>query len=245
MIYLTKQELERYDRQLRIFGIKAQERLKSSKVTIVGLGGLGCALALYLTAAGIGTLKLIDREKIELSNLNRQILHWTPDIGKEKTLSALEKLEKLNPEITIETLNVEVDEENVHEIVKDSTLVLDALDNWKTRFLLNKECVRNGIPLIHAGVREFQGQVFVIKPGEGPCLRCLFPQPPKEEEKIPVVGAVVALIAMIQAVEALKLLTGWGKPLIGTLLFYDGIIQNIERIRVRRNPDCPVCGARG
>jgi len=244
MTCLAGKELERYDRQLRIFGVKSQEKLKNSKVTIIGLGGLGCALALYLTAAGVGFLRLVDKEKVELSNLNRQILHWTPDIGREKTLSALEKLEKLNPEITIETLNIEVNENNIHRIVEGSTLVLDALDNWKTRFLLNDECVKNKIPLIHAGVREFQGQVFVIKPGEGPCLRCLFPQPPKEEERIPVIGAVVALIAMIQAVEALKLLTGWGKSLIGTLLFYDGIIQNIERIKVRRNPNCPICGMR-
>ncbi len=244
MGYLSKKELERYDRQLRIFGVEAQEKLKRSRVTIVGLGGLGSASALYLAAVGVGTLRLVDKERVELSNLNRQVLHWTPDVGREKTRSALEKLEKLNPEVKVEVLNIEVNEDNARKVVEGSTLILDALDNWKTRFILNDECIRSGIPFIHAGVKEFQGQVFVVKPGDGPCLRCLFPRSPKEEENIPVIGAVVALIAMIQVVEALKLLTGYGKPLIGTLLFYDGRIQNIERIRVRRNPRCPACGGR-
>ena len=244
MGYLSKKELERYDRQLRIFGVEAQEKLKRSRVTIVGLGGLGSASALYLAAVGVGTLRLVDKERVELSNLNRQVLHWTPDVGREKTRSALEKLEKLNPEVKVEVLNIEVNEDNARKVVGGSTLILDALDNWKTRFILNDECIRSGIPFIHAGVKEFQGQVFVVKPGDGPCLRCLFPRSPKEEENIPVIGAVVALIAMIQVVEALKLLTGYGKPLIGTLLFYDGRIQNIERIRVRRNPRCPACGGR-
>ena len=151
----------------------------------------------------------------------------------------------LNPEINIETLNLGVTEENVHEIIKDSDLVMDALDNWKTRFIVNDACVQDKIPFIHAGVREFQGQVFVVKPREGACLRCLLPKIPKEERDVPVVGPIVGVVALIQTVEALKLLTGFGQPQISTLLFYDARIQGIEKIKVKKSQKCPVCSKFG
>jgi len=245
MNYLSDKEFQRYDRQIKIFGIEAQKKLKKSKVTIIGLGGLGSASATYLAALGVGNLRLVDKEKVELSNLNRQVIHWTTDIGKLKTLSAFEKLSKLNPEINIETLNLGVTEENVHEIIKDSDLVMDALDNWKTRFIVNDACVQDKIPFIHAGVREFQGQVFVVKPREGACLRCLLPKIPKEERDVPVVGPIVGVVALIQTVEALKLLTGFGQPQISTLLFYDARIQGIEKIKVKKSQKCPVCSKFG
>jgi len=183
---LTKLELERYDRQIRMpnIGINGQEKLKSSKIVIAGMGGLGCASATYLAAAGIGELVLIDKEKIELSNLNRQILYWTKDVGKYKVNSAKEKLIKLNPEIKILAIKEEINEDNIKELINGANVVIDGQDNFKTRFIINKACVELKIPFIYAAVQGLEGRLMTIIPGEGPCLRCLIPIDPPEVTKI-------------------------------------------------------------
>jgi adenylyltransferase/sulfurtransferase len=240
---LTELELERYDRQIRIpnFGINGQKRLKSSKIVIAGIGGLGCASAIYLAAAGIGELVLIDKEKVELSNLNRQILHWTKDIGKYKVESAKEKLIQLNPEINILAIKEEINENNAKELINGANVVIDGQDNFKTRFIINKACVELRIPFIYAAVQGLEGRLMTIIPGEGPCLRCLIPIDPPEIATFPVFGAIPALIAMIQTIEAIKIILGIGEKYIGKLLIFDGERNVFNHIEIKRNPNCPIC----
>ena len=241
---LDEAELERYDRQMRIrgFGLEGQEKLKKARVAIVGLGGLGCPTALYLAAAGVGFLRLIDGGHVELSNLNRQVLYRDSDIGRPKAIAAAEKLREVNPHVRIEPLAAYLDEENALDLLGGVDLVLDGLDNWRTRFIVNEACVRLGIPFVHAGVRAFYGQVITIVPGRGPCLRCIVKAVPPEERDVPVIGATSAVIASIQVLEAIKLITGLGRPLIGRLLILDGLEMRFEEVLVRRDEGCPVCG---
>ncbi|MEM2083655.1 MAG: HesA/MoeB/ThiF family protein [Nitrososphaerota archaeon] len=240
---LSKLELERYDRQIRMpfIGINGQEKIKSSKIVIAGIGGLGCASATYLAAAGIGELILIDKEKVELSNLNRQILHWTKDIGKYKVESAKEKLIKLNPEIKIIAIKKEINEENVKELINGANIVIDGQDNFKTRFIINKACVELRIPFVYAAVQGLEGRLMTIIPGKGPCLRCLIPIDPPEVATFPVLGAIPALIAMIQVIEAIKIILGIGEKYIGKLLIFDGERNVFNHVEIKRNPNCPVC----
>ncbi|MEM4699788.1 MAG: HesA/MoeB/ThiF family protein [Candidatus Nezhaarchaeales archaeon] len=237
--------MERYDRQLRIpgFGPEAQAKLRSSSVMVAGLGGLGCAAATYLAAAGVGRLVLVDHETVELSNLNRQVLHWTEDVGKLKVRSASEKLRKLNPEVEVEEVPLRIDEGNVQSLVAKVDLVLDGLDNFKTRFLINEACVRVLKPYIYAGVRGFEGRVMTIVPGKGPCLRCLVPSDPPEPATLPVLGAAPGIAALIEVMEVIKLITGMGEPLVGRLLVFDGLYMTFQEVRVEKRPDCPVCGS--
>ncbi|MCX8204065.1 MAG: HesA/MoeB/ThiF family protein [Candidatus Nezhaarchaeota archaeon] len=237
--------MERYDRQIRIpgFGPGAQARLRSSSVMVVGLGGLGCAAAMYLAAAGIGRMLLVDAESVELSNLNRQVLHWTRDIGRLKVRSASEKLRELNPEVEIEELPFRLSKENVQGLVSKVGLVVDGLDNFKTRFLVNEACVRALKPYIYAGVQGFEGRVMTILPGKGPCLRCLIPSDPPEPSYTPVIGAAPGIAALIEVMEVVKLITGVGEPLIGRLLVFDGLYMTFQEVRVERRPDCPVCSS--
>jgi len=241
---LTEEELTRYSRQIMIpnWNVKGQLKLKNAKVTIVGVGGLGCPVALYLTAAGIGRITLIDKEKIELSNLNRQILHWSVDIGKFKTFSAVEKLSKLNPLIKFESYEEEIEGESIRELIKGSNVVVDCLDNWKARFILNEACVAERIPLVHAGVHSWYGQITTIIPGKGPCLKCILPKTPKEEEKFPVLGVTAGVLGLLEALEAIKIIIGLGKPLVGRMLFFDGETSSLQEAQVQRKKDCPVCG---
>ena len=241
---LAEEELTRYSRQIMIpnWNVEGQLRLKNAKVTIVGVGGLGCPVALYLTAVGVGRITLIDKEKIELSNLNRQILHWSMDIGKFKTFSAIEKLSKLNPLIKIESYEREIEKENIRELIKGSNVVVDCLDNWKTRFILNEACVSERIPLVHAGVHSWYGQITTIMPGKGPCLRCILPKTPKEEEKFPILGVTAGVLGLLEALEAIKIIVGLGNPLIGRILFFDGETSSFQEAKVQRRKGCPVCG---
>jgi len=241
---LSERELERYDRQIMIpgIGIEGQERLKSTTVAVVGVGGLGCPASLYLAAAGFGRIILIDEGRFELSNLNRQIHGWQRDIGRLKVEAAKEKLTALNPDVEVEMQTIKLTEENVDEALGEADIVVDGLDNWRTRFLVNEHCVRHRKPFIHAGVRALYGQMTTIKPGEGPCLRCIFPQNPPEAERFPVLGATPALFAALQVIEAVKLVTGIGRPLVGRLLFFDGEEMRFEIVDVERNQDCPTCG---
>ncbi|MCK4439723.1 HesA/MoeB/ThiF family protein, partial [Candidatus Bathyarchaeota archaeon] len=224
------------------WGIEGQEKLKAAKVAVIGIGGLGCPTSIYLTAVGVGKIILIDNEKFGLNNLNRQILGWQRDIGKSKAKVAKEKLEALNSEIEVEAVVAEITRDNVHNLIGDVDVVVDGQDNWKTRFILNEYCVTRGIPFVHAGVSAMHGQMTTIVPGKGPCLRCIFPKDPPEVEEIPVLGATPALFASLQVMEAIKLVTGMGRLLVGRMLFASGEEMAFETVEVKRNIKCPVCG---
>jgi len=241
---LSPSELERYGRQIQIsgWGMEGQEKLKAAKVAVIGIGGLGCPTSIYLTAVGVGKIILIDNEKFELNNLNRQILCLQRDIGKSKAKVAKEKLEALNSEIEVEAVVAEITRDNVHNLIGDVDVIVDGQDNWKTRFIMNEYCVTRGIPFVHAGVSAMHGQMTTIVPGKGPCLRCIFPKDPPEVEEIPVLGATPALFASLQVMEAIKLVTGIGRLLVGRMLFASGEEMAFETVEVKRNIRCPVCG---
>jgi adenylyltransferase/sulfurtransferase len=242
-LVLNANELERYDRQMIIegWGVEGQEKLKSSRATVIGVGGLGCPICLYLSAAGIGTLTMVDDGKFELSNLNRQVLGWTADIDRLKVESVVEKIRSLNPNVNLEIISEKVNEHNVDDIISGSNVVIDALSNWKARFILNRSCVKQGIPMVHAGIKGFYGQAMTIVPGKGPCLSCVIPGIPPEEPRFPVLGTTPGLLAMVQVTEAIKILLGLGEPLIGRMLIYDGTDHSFMLLDVKRSDTCPVC----
>ena len=241
MSTLSSSEFERYNRQILLFGEEAQKKLKQAKVAIIGIGGLGTASSLYLAAAGVGKLILVDSEKVELSNLNRQILYTTKDVGKYKAELAAKRLQELNPEISIEPIIEKISEDNAGDIIKNVDLVIDGLDNWKTRFIINKECVKQRKPFIHAGIHGMHGQLLDVIPGKGPCLACVVPTPLPEKRPFPVLGTTAGVLGLLQATEAIKILTGYGKPAIGKLIIYDGYEMKFYEIKVRRRVDCSVC----
>jgi adenylyltransferase/sulfurtransferase len=242
-ISLSNNELERYNRQMLLptWGNEGQKRLKAAHVIVAGAGGLGCPAALYLAAAGIGKLTIIDKDEFELSNLNRQILGWQRDLGRYKAEVVAEKLVALNPDITVRPLVLEIDEANIGELIQDADVIVDAMDNWKTRFIINKECVKRKIPFIHAGIFGLYGQLMTILPGKSPCLSCLLPKPPKEISKFPVLGVTPAVFASLQVMETIKLLVGFGETLIRKMLLFDGETMTFTVIRVEKNPNCPIC----
>ena len=240
---LVERDLQRYNRQMLIpnWGREGQLRLKNATVTVAGAGGLGCPASIYLAAAGVGHLRLLDNDCFELSNLNRQILGWEKDIGRPKTTAAKEKLQALNSDIEVEAKQVEITATNVCDLIGGSNVVVDAMDNWKTRFILNKGCVDSGIPLVHAGIQGMNGQITTIIPGQGPCLSCMLPHAPPEVRPFPVMGATPGLSAMLQVMETIKLIVGIGEPLVGKLLLFSGDDMNFSTVQVSRNPKCPVC----
>ncbi len=240
-VNLSDDELIRYDRQIRVFGVDGQIKLKKSKVLVVGIGGLGSAILYYLVAAGIGEIYIVDPESVELSNLNRQIIHTTNDIGKDKTVSARSKLSSLNPEVEIIGIKGYLDEDLGKRFIPVVDVVVDALDNWNTRILLNRLCVKYRKPFIHAGVYESYGQLLVIIPGEGPCLECVFPSRIREEGPFPILGPVAGMLGTMEALETIKIITGYGKPVVGKLILFDGKDMSFTQIEVKRNPKCPVC----
>ena len=241
---LSKEELERYHRQIMIndWGEEGQLKLKEAKVTVAGAGGLGNPASLYLAAAGVGRITIIDNDCYELSNLNRQVLGWQKDIGRPKVDAAREKLCALNPDINVEALKTEITAKNVRDLIRGSNVVVDAMDNWRTRFDLNSGCVEYQIPFVHAGIHGLSGQMTTIVPGEGPCLQCIIPRPPPEIRPFPVLGATPGFFAMLQVVEVIKLILGIGRPLVGRLLLFSGEDMSCNVVQVSRNPDCPVCG---
>lgn len=242
---LTGHEKTRYNRQILIegWGIDGQTNLKSSSVFIAGAGGLGSPVSIYLAVAGVGKIRICDADTVELSNLNRQILHTDARIGEKKVLSAAKTLHALNPLVKIVPCSEYMDEASVERIVDKPDVVIDCLDNFETRYLLNAYCVKHGIPFVHGAVHGLMGQVSFLHPPETPCLRCLFlDAPPKET--FPVVGATAGIVGSIQAMEALKFLTGVGSVLKGQLLFIDGADVTVTTIDVKRAPSCPVCGSR-
>jgi len=243
-VRLSPSELERYDRQMLIssLGTNGQKKLKTAKVAVAGIGGLGCPTSLYLAAAGIGKIILVDNERFELTDLNRQILGWEKDIGRFKAEVAKEKLDAVNSRIEVEAVVAEITKHNVQNVIEDADVVVDGQDNWKTRFILNEYCVTHNVPFVHAGVSALHGQLTTIVARKGPCLRCIFPKDPPEREKIPVLGATPALFASLQVMETVKLITGIGKPLVGKMVFANGTEMVFETVEVKRNVECPVCG---
>lgn len=239
---LDKMETLRYDRQIMInhFGEEGQEKLKKSRVLIAGAGGLGSAAAYYLTAAGVGALRIVDKDRVDLSNLNRQILHWETDIDRLKVESAKEKLSKLNSWTNLDIRNDEINEETLPQLMEGCDLVLDGLDNFPTRYLINQQILRQGIPFIYGGILGMMGMATMIRPGQTPCLRCLFPQAPPPQ-KFPVLGTTPGIIGLIEANEAIKYLVGFGKLLCGRLLVYNGLDMRFSEVRIESNPECPVC----
>lgn len=231
---LSERELERYDRQIMLFGTEGQEKLKRAKVAVVGVGGLGSPVAYYLAAAGVGTLLLIDEQEPELSNLNRQILHWEEDVARNpKPLSAKWKLERFNSDIKIETFVGRLSEDNVDEVLEGVDVIVDCLDNFETRFLLDEYSQRKGIPLVHGAVEGTFGQVTTIVPGKTKSLREIFPSVKEKSGKFPIIGATAGVIGSIQAIEVIKLLTGVGEPLLNRLLLVDLAYNNFDVVELR------------
>ena len=242
---LTPEELIRYDRQIMIdgFGEEGQEKLKRAKVFIAGSGGLGSPAAIYLAAAGVGTIRIVDQDRVELSNLNRQILHWDKNIGMRKTDSAAEKLSQLNPTVKIEARAETITEDNVSRLVADSDLIVDAMDNMPIRYLLNKAAIEKGIPFFHGAVRGFEGRAMTILPGKTACLNCLYRGAINPKKEIfPVVGVTPAVIGCIQATEVIKYIVGVGKLLTDKLLIYNGLEMSFTELKVNRNQNCEHCG---
>jgi len=240
---LSSDEQRRYSRQIMLFGEEKQEKLKQATIFIAGAGGLGSPIALYLAAAGVGKIIIADNDLIELSNLNRQIIHSTPDIGERKSESARQKMEAINPEIIIEGHHGLIDSENISTLIKDADGIVDAMDNFETRYILNEAAFEKGIPLFHGGIHGFSGQATTIIPGKTACLRCIFPHAPPKET-FPVLGTTAGFIGILQANEVIKYLIGTGKLLENRLLLWDGKRAEVDTIAVEMNSACPVCGNR-
>ena len=246
---LTTDDLSRYSRHLILpeVGMEGQQKLKAARVLCVGTGGLGSPLALYLTAAGIGTLGLVDFDVVDASNLQRQIIHSTWDIGRKKLDSAAEKLKALNPTVQIVKHDTMLSSANALDILKDYDIVADGTDNFPTRYLVNDACVLLGKPNVYGSIFRFEGQATVFAYQGGPCYRCLYPEPPPPG-LVPscaeggVLGILPGLVGVIQATEAIKLILGNGEPLIGRLLLVDALNMRFRELKLRKNPDCPVCG---
>jgi molybdopterin/thiamine biosynthesis adenylyltransferase len=241
---LTESDLIRYGRQISYpgFGEGGQRKLKRSHVVVAGLGGLGTASSVYLACGGIGHITIVDGDFVELSNLNRQILYWEGDIGKKKALSAARKLAKLNSSVEITPLFKRITHSNVGGIIEGAHAVIDGMDNFETRFILNSACVGAGIPFIHAGINGLLGEITTIIPGKTPCLACIFPQAPAEDGAITAFGVAPALMAALQVTEALKLLAGFGDLLAGKMLYFNGETMEFTVVDLVRNPECSVCG---
>ena len=240
----------RYSRHLLIpeVGEQGQLRLLDSKVLLIGAGGLGSPASLYLAAAGVGRLGIVDADVVDESNLQRQIIHSTERLGEAKVDSAKRTIEALNPDVQVVAYEERLSSENVERILADRwDVIIDGADNFPTRYLVNDASVWHGIPVVHGSIYRFEGQVTVFKPGEGPCYRCLFPAPPPPElapscAEGGVLGVLPGIIGSLQANEALKLALGIGEPLIGRLLLYDALAEEFNEMTIRRDPDCPVCG---
>ena len=238
---LSESERERYHRQTMIFGEEGQERLKKATAFIAGAGGLGCPIALYLAAAGVGRIRLVDSDTVDLSNLNRQVLYQKADIGRPKVAAAAEKLAALNPEISVEAVRTVIDAATVAGLTAGADVIVDAMDNFETRYLLNGAALERGIPLVHGAISGFFGQATTIIPGRTPCLACIFPNPPPDET-VPALGTTAGVIGLVQANETIKYLTGSGNLLAGRLLLWDGMRTTMETIDLKRQAACPACG---
>ncbi len=246
----TNEQLERYSRHiiLKEIGAKGQKKLLNAKALIIGAGGLGAPAAMYLAAAGVGTIGIADADDVDLSNLQRQIIHATKDLGKPKVQSAKETMNELNPDVTVNTYHTFVTSENIREIIRDYDFIIDGTDNFPAKFLINDACVMEKKPFSHAGIIRFKGQLMTYVPGEGPCYRCVFKNPPPKDavptcKQAGVVGAMGGVIGSLQAMEAIKFIVGKGQLLTGHLLTYDALTMEFRKIKLPHNTEnCPVCG---
>ena len=245
---LTAEQRERYSRHLLLpeVGVDGQQKLLDARVLLLGAGGLGSPAALYLAAAGVGTLGIVDNDEVDVSNLQRQVIHSSDRIGVPKVDSAEQTIAALNPDVKVEKYPVRLGAENVLEIISGYDVIVDGLDNFPTRYLLNDASVRLQIPVVSAAILGFEGQLSVFKPYEGPCYRCLFPVPPPAELAPScgangVLGVLPGTMGLLQATEVIKLILGQGEPLIGRLLMYDALAARVAEVKVRRDPDCPIC----
>ncbi len=246
---LTQEQKERYSRHVLVpeIGLEGQLKLLDSKVLLLGAGGLGSPTGLYLAAAGVGTLGLIDDDVVDASNLQRQVIHNTERIGMAKTESARKTIEALNPDVEVREHNGRLDSDNVIELLSDYDVIVDGADNFPTRYLLNDASVRLRKPVVSASILSFDGQLSTFVPFEGPCYRCLYPTPPPPElapscGAAGVLGVLPGIMGMLQALEAVKLVTGIGRPLIGRLLLFEALGTEFTELKVKRDPDCPICG---
>jgi len=243
------EQIKRYSRHIILpeVGGKGQKKLRNAKILCVGAGGLGSPVAFYLAAAGIGTIGIIDMDKVDLSNLQRQILHSSADVGKLKVESAKETLQGINPDVNVITYSEKLTSKNVKEIIKEYDIVVDGCDNFATRYLVNDACYFDKKPSVYGSIFQFEGRATVFIPDEGPCYRCLHPFPPPPGE-IPscqeggVLGVLPGTIGLIQATEAIKLVLGIGKSLSGSLILYDALDMSFRKVKLNKDPDCPICG---
>jgi molybdopterin/thiamine biosynthesis adenylyltransferase/rhodanese-related sulfurtransferase len=248
-IELTHEEVSRYSRHLIMpeVGMAGQRKLKAASVLLIGAGGLGSPLAMYLAAAGVGCIGLVDYDVVDESNLQRQVIHGTKDVGRPKLDSARDRILDINPNVTVDAYNEPLTSENALRILEPYDVIVDGTDNFPTRYLVNDACVLLGKPNVYGSIFRFEGQASVFAAEEGPCYRCLFPEPPPPG-LVPscaeggVLGVLPGTIGAIQATEAIKLILGIGEPLIGRLLLYDALKMSFDFVKLRKNPDCPVCG---
>jgi molybdopterin/thiamine biosynthesis adenylyltransferase len=245
---MTKEQRERYSRHLLVpeIGLEGQTKLLESKVLLLGAGGLGSPTALYLAAAGVGTLGIVDDDEVDLSNLQRQVIHTTDRIGTPKVDSAEESIKAINPDVDVVKYKTRLDASNVMEIIQGYDVIVDGVDNFPTRYLLNDATVRLGIPVVSASILGFDGQLSVFKPHDGPCYRCLYPVPPPAELAPScgangVLGVLPGTMGLLQATEVIKLVTGAGEPLVGRLLLYEALGATFTELKVRRDPECEIC----
>src|SRR5882757_5174476 len=246
---LAQDELLRYYRHLILpdVGVEGQKKLKAARILLIGAGGLGSPAALYLAAAGVGTLGLVDFDNVDVTNLQRQILHGTKDVGRPKLVSARERIADVNPHVRLETYETALTSKNALDILSGYDIVVDGTDNFATRYLVNDACVLLGKPNVYGSIFRFEGQASVFAAKDGPCYRCLYPEPPPPG-LVPscaeggVLGILPGLVGLIQATEAIKLILGSGQPLIGRLLLVDALGMKFRELRLQKDPDCPVCG---
>ena len=246
----TNEQLERYSRHiiLKEVGVKGQKKLLNAKVLIIGAGGLGAPAAMYLAAAGVGTIGIVDADVVDLSNLQRQIIHATDDVGKPKVQSAKETMNRMNPDVTVNTYHEFVSSDNILDLIKDYDFIIDGTDNFPAKFLINDACVMAQKPFSHAGIIRFKGQLMTYVPGQGPCYRCVFKNPPPKDavptwKQAGVIGAMGGVIGSLQAMEAVKYITGVGDLLTGYLLTFDAIKMNFHKIKLpKADGSCAVCG---
>ncbi len=228
----------RYRRQILIFGEESQKKLLKSKVAVIGAGGLGSSVLYYLASAGIGEIKIVDYKEVDMPDLNRQILYTEKDVGRKKAEASKERLEMLNSEIKIQSIDKKIDEKNIDDIIKDCDVVVDCLDNFSARYILNDACLRLKKPLVHAAVEEMRGQATTVIPGRTPCLRCIFPNFRDRRMELPILGSTPGMFGAIQANEVVKLITGYGETLVNKLLIIDLKTLTFDLLKIKKRKNC-------
>jgi len=246
---LTEEQIQRYSRHiiLKEVGGKGQQKLLDGRVLIIGAGGLGAPIALYLAAAGVGTIGIADADVVDVTNLQRQVIHFTPDVGKAKVVSAAEKMRAINPDVTVNTYQEWIGATNIAAIIASYDFIIDGTDNFAAKFLINDACVLTGKPYSHGGILQFDGQTITVLPRESACYRCIFPQPPPRDaiptcSQAGVIGVLPGVLGTIQATEAIKFLLNKGELLTGRLLTYNALRMRFREIAIKRSSSCPVCG---